>query len=36
MILVVSTLEEAGVVNAPERLEFDVKNYIDTTVVILT
>ena len=33
MILVVSTLEKAGVVMAPEGLQFDVKNFIDTTVV---
>jgi hypothetical protein len=36
MILIVSTLEKAGVVNASERVQFDVKNFIDTTVVTLT
>ena len=35
MILIVSTLEKAGVVNAPEGFQFDVKNFIDTTVVTL-
>lgn len=29
-------LEKAGVVNAPKGLHFDVKNFIDTTVVTLT
>jgi hypothetical protein len=36
MILIVSTLEKAGVVNAPEGLQFDMTNFIDTTVVTLT
>ena len=35
MILIVSTLEKTGVVNAPEKLQFDMKNFIDTTVVTL-
>jgi hypothetical protein len=36
VIFVVSTLEKAGVVNAPEGLQFDVKNFIDTKLVTLT
>ncbi|KAF8486060.1 periplasmic binding protein-like II [Russula ochroleuca] len=31
-----AALENAGVVNAPEGHQFDVKNFIDTTVVTLT
>jgi hypothetical protein len=36
MIFMVSTLENAGVVTAQEGRQFDVKNFIDTTVVTLT
>jgi hypothetical protein len=35
VLLMVSTLERAGVVSAPEGLQFDVKSFIDTTVVTL-
>ena len=35
-MILVSTLEKAGVVNAPEGLQFEVKNFIDTTVVTLS
>jgi len=31
-----ATLEKAGVVKAPEGRQFEVKNFIDTTVVTLT
>ena len=36
MVLMNSTLEKAGVVKAPDEHQFDVKTFIDTTVVNLT